>query len=639
MAEITGVTKSQDQPVRAAEQVSAAQTKAWNAIGPGLVLRAAVWLALTTGLLDAGIIGFRKLVLQQLVHRSPHVVWMAPLAYLFLFAGPALLLYLLARRWPRRVPPGVAFGLLALGTTTSVLILLFYRRFHDAALAILAIGLAAQFGRMTAAHLSGFSRLVRISTPWLAGIVAVLALGLVGTRLVAGRYQLALLPAARSGAPNVLLIILDTVRAASLSLYGYERATTPNLERWARRGVVFERAVAPTSWTLPSHGSFFTGRPPHELSTHWLVPLDDTHRTLAEAFRKNGYRTAGFVANLQYATAEMGLSRGFDTYRDYQISASQILMNSTLGRFLTARRSLRTLVGSDQIVGRKSASALNREFVDWTRDLGERPFFAFLNYYDAHDPYLPPDSFYRAFSGQSRSNQLSPLRRLSVRERRAGLDAQAYRIEMDSYDGSIAYLDHELDRLFRDLEQRGLLSNTLVIVTSDHGEEFGEHGLFFHGNSLYLPALHVPLAMWFPERVPESVRINEPVSLIDLAATIAELASLKDDSPFPGRSLVPSWTKQLRPAEPVRSELQKGIRLPDWYPVSGGDMSSLVWAGKHYIRNGDGREELYDWNNDRGETRNLADMPDQKSLIEYLRSMADPRKASGLEPGRADRTP
>ena len=594
---------------------------AWQQVAPSFVLLAAAWFALVTGLTDAGVLGFRKVVLGELIRRSMHVGWMAPVAYLVFFALPALALYFVVRRWPRLVPPVVAIGLIALASTTSILLLLVYQKLHDAALALLALGLAVQIARVAANRLTAFARMLRRTTPLLALLVVLIGAGTFATQAWAERSVVRGLPAARAGAPNILFIILDTVRAASMGLYGHAKANTPNLERWASRGVIFERAISPSSWTLPSHASMFTGRPPHQLSTHWLTPLDNAQPTLAELLRDNGYRTGGFVANLQYATWEMGLDRGFERYRDYQVSFGQVVMNSTLGRFIATRRSLRTLVGTDEILGRKNAAAVNAEFLDWVAGVEDRPFFAFLNFFDAHDPYLPPDTFYRAMAGRARPDHLSPLRRIPVNARRNGIGAEAHELELDSYDASIAYLDYELDRLFKALRARGVLDNTIVVVTSDHGEEFGEHGLYLHGNSLYMQSLHVPLMIWGPAGTP-SMRVATPVSLTDLAATLGELAQI-NASTLGGTSLAAHWRGTVRTSPAVLSEIQKGIRLPEWYPVSRGDMASIISDDHHYIRGGNPNEQLFDWRADPWEQTDLVPTQPGQALLGPLRTKLD----------------
>ena len=208
------------------------------------------------------------------------------------------------------------------------------------------------------------------------------------------------------GSPNVLLIVLDTVAAGHLNLYGYHRPTSTTLVELAERGIRFDSAQAASSWTLPSHATIFTGRWMHELSVGWLNPLDETHPTLAEFLGNRGYATAGFVANTMYCASDTGLSRGFTHYEDFifpKFTAPQDGRSgqSRLGRFrknpavrggsAIARRvaALCARVWRSFVFDRKDAATVNREFLDWLSRRTEpaRPFFAFLNYSDAHTPY------------------------------------------------------------------------------------------------------------------------------------------------------------------------------------------------------------------------------------------------------------
>ena len=314
------------------------------------------------------------------------------------------------------------------------------------------------------------------------------------------------------GSPNVLLIVLDTVAAGHLSLHGYERPTSPTLDGLARRGIRFDRVQATSSWTLPSLASAFTGRWPHELSVGWLTPLDATHPTLAEYLGSRGYATAGFVANTFYCGSDTGLGRGFTVYRDYifpELSAFKwaALINRPLEgmrsihEFMRQRLKavfLQGLLSTFDAGNRKPASAVNREFLDWlsVRRQPERPFFAFLNYYDAHYPYKLPEGSIHRFGARPRTEREIDLieywraggqARLSVRE-----DA----FVRDCYDDCIADLDEQLGRLIDELGRRDILDQTWLIVTADHGESFGEHpGVFGHGTSLYQTQLHVPLVI------------------------------------------------------------------------------------------------------------------------------------------------
>ncbi len=196
-----------------------------------------------------------------------------------------------------------------------------------------------------------------------------------------------------------MLIVLDTVRAASTSLHGYELPTTPALERLAREGVMFPRAIAPAPWTLPSHASMFTGRWPHTLSTGPWSPLDATYPTLAEYLRDRGYETAGFVANREYCGHEFGLSRGFVHYEDYRSTPGQAALYTSPGHTAMQKLPLVQALQTYDNLGRKSAEQLTADFLRWQgRRAGDAPFFAFLNYWDAHDPYTPPRSYARRFA-------------------------------------------------------------------------------------------------------------------------------------------------------------------------------------------------------------------------------------------------
>jgi arylsulfatase A-like enzyme len=615
--------------LRPAGAAAATATGAGHPAGASVgLLLTGVWAALAVGWLDVAMVGVRKFVLGDFVHRSAHVVWMAPAAYLLMFVPPAAVLALLSRRWPRLVTLRTGTFILLFPASLGILVQLLYQRIHAAALLALALGIAFQAARLAGAHAPSFSRMVRRTTPVLALAVVAAGAGVGIWRTLAERASLASLPSARTGATNVLFIILDTVRSANLGLYGYQRPTTPRLERFATRGVVFDQAISPSSWTLPSHASMFTGREPRALSAGWLTPLDGAVPTIAEVLRGRGYATAGFVANLQYGTYETGLDRGFIRYSDYPISLGQIFMHSGLGVFLAARRALRTLVGTDEVLGRRNADRINADFFGWLDGVEGRPFFAFLNYYDAHDPYLPPDEFFRKLTGRERPGRLSPLRRLTVRERREGVRPADLRLEIDSYDAAIAYLDDRIGRLLDDLERRGILDNTVVVIASDHGEEFGEHGVYYHGHSLYLPSLHVPLIVAYPGG-PAGLRVSEPVSLTDIAPTIAQLAGIEETTGLGGRSLAPQWARPEqhasvaggRTSSPVRSELEKGVRLPDWYPVSIGDMTSVVADGLHYIRNGDGREELFDLGSDPHERHDVARQAAARVRLATIRAL------------------
>jgi arylsulfatase A-like enzyme len=488
-------------------------------------------------------------------------------------------------------------------------------------------------------------RVARVGLPMLAIVILVIAGVLHVPYMMAERRALAALTPDEEK-PNVLFIIWDTVRAASLSLYGYNRPTTPTLERLASESVVFDRAYAIAPWTLPSHASLFTGRAFHELSTDWLTPLDDEPVTLAELFARKGYATGGFVANYFYCSRESGLDRGFHRYDVYPSpSLAQFILGSSPARVFFNSWGARGAFGFTQKPGRKEASGVNAEFRRWLDRLDGKPFFAFLNYFDAHAPYLPPSPWDTMFG------PILPSRDPSMREGRAFTEREL-QAEIDAYDGGIRSVDDHLALLLEDLERRGILDNTIVIVSSDHGEEFGEHGIFTHGNSLFERSLHVPLLIHFPARLP-GVRVRHWVSIRDVAATVAALARL--DPGLGGNSLERFWIADRPPrsdslmaaaaggaptpadsrlaAAASRAALTRADTLlaqvsharghPPDYPVSKGDMQTVLSAPWQYIRGGDGEEHLFNLTDSLSARIDLRDRPESTSLLERLRQHLD----------------
>jgi arylsulfatase A-like enzyme len=584
----------------------------------------AVWFGLLTGFGEVSLLSIKKFLLHQHIRFGPHIAWMTPLADLLLFSVIGLIIFGIAWRWPRRVSLRGAtlvfafFGFLSL--------LLMYVPMHMLARVLLALGLGVQAARLTAAHAVGFDRLVRRTAGWMLALVLALAVGIHGLQWNSEQRALSKLPPASPGAPNVLLIVMDTVRARSLSLHGYDRATTPNLERLAGKGVVFDMALASAPWTLTSHSSMFTGRLPHELSAGWTTPLDATYPTLAEVLSAHGYRTAGFVANTYYCGYEFGLDRGFLHYEDYVVSPEEFVVSSSLGREIAFNARVRQRLGFYDVLTQKDAAKVNGDFLSWLSSRNDRPFFAFLNYFDAHEPYQSPEPFDSGFGMKAmRKNYLiNHETRRGLRKDWQQMSPQEVQSELDAYDNAIAYIDHNLGQLFDELGKRGVLDNTLVIITSDHGEQFGEQSgerrLFVHGNSLYLSLLHVPLLVVYPSQAPSGVRVAKPVSLRDLPATVLDLIGIEER--FPGNSLARYWDESAATggSNEVISEINRASWGEEWYPAVKGDMKSLVKDRYHYIRNGDGSEELYDFEKDPLERDDLAGYEQGDRILGQLRS-------------------
>ena len=584
------------------------------------ILRLGLWFGILTGLGELAFLAARKFIRHKFLFANPDVVWMAPTANAILFLLAGLVLVLLIRAGVRRIGWATAFGVYLFLAALAASFM--YPPLSRIAGLVLALGVGIQGARMVGRQGERIDRLVRRTLAPLALVIALAGLGLHGWYYLNERRSLARMGKARGNAPNVLLIVLDTVRSLSLSLYGYAKPTTPGLEKRGADGVVFTRALATAPWTFPSHATMFTGRLPHELTASWMTPMDERYPTLAELLGSRGYLTAGFAANTLYCTRETGLVRGFAHWKDYGISVAEIAHSAALPRTLMEAQWFRRLTGNQQLYGRKDASAINREFLGWLGDGKQEPFFVFLNYFDAHGPYLPPQEFATPFQSHAPEN---PLRRFTDRPKRGVPDSMILREEQEAYDGTIAYLDAQLERLFQELERRGELENTLVIVTSDHGEEFGEHGLMGHGNSLYRPSLQVPLLIWRKGGIPGGVTVDAAVSLRDLAATILEQVDSTASGLVPGRSLSRFWTvgdgARVSGGDTLVAEVAYTPRLPEWYPVSKGNMKSVAQAGLRYIRNGDGRAELYDFDNDVMERADLAADSSYGERLERFRRM------------------
>lgn len=553
----------------------------------GAVLAFWISAAILTGFLHGVELLVARHALGQLAWFSREFAWMSPLAYALVMAPGVALLALLAvairQRWV------LAVAAASLVTVGAFGLLLPYSQISRFASLVLALGVGVGVARGVKANPALWIRRARACA--VAGIVAivVMAPGQRALRNLRESRAVSTLPAADTSAPNVLVIILDTVRAASMGLYSPD-STTPRLSEWSRSATVFDWAFSPSPWTLPSHGSMFTGAWANDQSGDWERPLDQALPTLAERFGARGYHTGAFVANMHYTAWDSGLPRGFARYEDYVVNGEQLVLSSSyaqtplfkrlvsaapLGEKLGALLNPNLAIDPKHRFSMKRGDAVSKAFLDWQASRGDRPFFAFLNYFDAHQPYYAPPAFQRF-------------------GRQPGLD---------EYRGAIAFLDAEIDRVLVTLRERGQLDRTLVVVTSDHGELFAFKGMNGHAHNLYLNTIRVPLLIRFPGHVPGGRRVSQPVTLRDLAATVTSLTT-PDAPPFPGSSLEAAWNGA--PTSPALAEVRRAPNIDRRYPTSRGDMQSLLDDRWQLIRNGDGLLELYEYRSDSLQERNLA---------------------------------
>ncbi len=351
---------------------------------------------------------------------------------------------------------------------------------------------------------------------------------------------------AGSGRPNVILITLDTVRADHLPSYGYRRDTAPNLSRLAERSTLFLNAIAPSNYTLPSHTSMFTGlygsAHGNNLEVEGRV-LSPSETTLAESLSRAGYTTLAVVANSAFLGKAFGLSRGFQ-YHDARVCSDPPYLprNAACWPWVSAEP------------GYRPAGSIEGETDALLRAVAARsaPFFLFVNFLDAHAPYESPRSFSRMFDGEG--NDLDT--RAIVEQLSADNNHEHWHVPSSQrehlaarYDGAIAYVDSAVGRLLATLRSLNLYDNTLIIITSDHGEGFGDKGFFLHGNTVYQELIHVPLIVKFPHQT-NAGRRPEVVSLNDVFPTILDAASCRS----PHRHDGISWFASQPPRRVVLSE-------------------------------------------------------------------------------------
>lgn len=373
----------------------------------------------------------------------------------------------------------------------------------------------------------------------------------------------------------MLIVLWDTVRADHLSLYGYPRPTTPNLSRFAEDAAVFEAAVSPGMWTVPSHGSLFTGLPvaAHGADTGWIW-LDHRFTTVAEHFRTHGWATWAWSTN-PYLSSATNLLQGFDHVEtSWSGPWAADCAAATAGKLLPDDASVEispkwTAKGKaegwpEHLTAYKEAGpVLHKAFAAWLdgRPADAPPFFAYLNYLEAHHPRVPSASaretvMDEATRANALTTDLSLFATMSAMEDRHTFSAADTAALNGLYDAALVDLDQTTGALLQDLAARGLLDNTIVVIVSDHGEHLGEHGLYDHRWSLREPLIHVPLVVRWPGHVSPGRR-STPVSTQSLFPTLVALTGL----PLPDHVRAPSW---FEPRDgPVFSELWRpNPRLP-----------------------------------------------------------------------------
>ncbi|MBV9397665.1 MAG: sulfatase-like hydrolase/transferase [Bryobacterales bacterium] len=414
--------------------------------------------------------------------------------------------------------------------------------------------------------------------------------------------------------PNIVLITMDTVRADHLPIYGYARNTAPHLTAFAAEATLYKNSIAVSNMTLATHASIFTGLYPSAHGAHSLPrnptgsPLRPGIPTVAGMLSRNGYLSMAVVANHAYLDPFYEVGRGFQAY-DIRQPVPIVNPEMSTDLRLLLRYGIRqildlfTSTAEFDRVSRRAAE-INDAAFDLLNDARSRqmPFFLFLNYMDAHGPYVPPAPYGDLFPGRLRNFSDTSYRRLElelVRSERPVTPREKEHL-ISQYDGAIAYLDSELGSLLSGLKARGLYDDALIIITSDHGENFGDRNLLGHWISLYQDEVSVPLIVKYPHQSQGKV-VESMVSQIDIAPTVLEAANVPAPATFAGKSLI-------QPVDPERLLYSEAFfpRAPysqsKLYPKS----QRAVYQGfKKLIDLGIGKRELYDLAMDPSERRDV----------------------------------
>ena len=408
---------------------------------------------------------------------------------------------------------------------------------------------------------------------------------------------------------NLIVITIDTLRADRLSCYGYNKPTTPNIDKFATRCVLFENVICQEPQTVPSHASMFTGLHPrtHKAITN-VSKLNEKFVTLAEILKQKGYATAAFVST-HILDSKYGLNQGFDKYWEIHKFYKPAL-----------RRRLQDL----------AIDPTTNQVMRWLKANHSKRFFLWIHWFHPHRPYIPPPQYEKAFA-QPYSGKITGESDLIDKYWREGkmLDPADVNHLRGLYDGEVAFADHQVGTVLGLLDSLNLMQSTVIIVTSDHGEILYDHENYFgHDIGLYDECLKVPLLIYSPEFNDVPKRISQTVQTLDILPTIADLLSFKVPEKVQGQSLTPLMNNEaFQPVEytfaetfpfPEKALPRHCVRTPKW---------KLEWReSKEGII-----KVLYDLESDPEERQNLYE--DSTRVAAHLDSvLANWLKDGGLHP-------
>ena len=410
---------------------------------------------------------------------------------------------------------------------------------------------------------------------------------------------------------NIILISVDTLRADHVGTYGYLKPTTPNIDKFANQAYVFENAYASSPWTLPSHTSMLTGFYPQKF--HAELPTDilpENALTIAEILSENGYKTVAFSTGA-FITRNQGFAQGFATFNELQ--------------------------------NWQDAQEISQKSINWLNQNQKSKFFLFIHSFHTHDPYSPQDQFIKKIDSdyQGYLNSINISQIVDINTSKTNLSEYEKRRIVSLYDAEIAELDNYFGQFFKTLEDLKLMENTIIIITSDHGEEFGEHGGFaIHSYSLYDELLRIPLIIKIGDQLNHK-RIQNLVSLVDIVPTILNIINPKSPILSDGQSLVGTFNNEfnnkavysetasskqymLQVIEEGENKIVKGTFQPKTRDNTQILPKAKMVRENNYklISNFNGSLELYDLANDPNESNNLINSLPQikENLIKKINS-------------------
>jgi len=423
--------------------------------------------------------------------------------------------------------------------------------------------------------------------------------------------------------PNIILIVIDAARADHFSCYGYPKKTTPNIDRIAEESVLYENAISPAGWTLPAHTSMFTGTcvSKHGLHNENHI-FDDKLPTLPEVLKREGYQTAGFCRN-DWISDATGLTRGFSEFH-----------NILYGKF---KHKLRRFVNYFKIKGKDSwGYEINRKAKQWlSKNHSKAPFFMFVHYDELHLPYLIPSPYNNKFlpagiiyKDARNINQNPKAYYAGVAE----MGQKEFEISKALYDCALAYQDNLIKELYDFLKKIKKLDNTILMITSDHGESLGDHNHFDHYYVLYDTLLKVPLIVRYPKLFTPGLREKSMVQTLDFLPTLKEILDLADPEldVMQGISLPPVVSSKPARAFTISERYQDLKELKKSY--SGLDLSHLIRFERDrkiairtekykLIESSNYESELYNLIDDKNEEHNIIN--DNKKVAEELQQKID----------------